>query len=143
MTEQERQTAPPPAKDPMKSFRGIMAGTLIIESIVVALALPVIAKLGAGISSAQGWIVIGVAVALLLCCGLLRFPWLTWVVLALQVVLMGFFFASLPSVGSMGVLFFAIWLGLFRMRAAVAKLMAQGALPSQQPSQEPGEQPNG
>ena len=36
------------APDPWKSFRGIMAGTLILEAIVVLLALPVVARGGAG-----------------------------------------------------------------------------------------------
>ena len=33
----------PQAPDPWKSFRGVMAGTLILEAIVVLLALPVVA----------------------------------------------------------------------------------------------------
>ena len=41
MTEEPDDTAAPPP-DPWKSFRGVMAGTLILESIVVLLALPVV-----------------------------------------------------------------------------------------------------
>ena len=37
-----RRTATPPPPDPWKSFRGVMAGTLILEAIVVLLALPVV-----------------------------------------------------------------------------------------------------
>ena len=32
--------------DPWKSFRGVMAGTLILEAIVVLLALPVVGMVG-------------------------------------------------------------------------------------------------
>lgn len=124
------QPPAPPARDPMKSFRGIMVGTLIIEAIVVGLALPVVATLGSGITSTQGWLVMAVLAALLACCALVRYPWATYVVIALQLALIAFFF-TLPSVGGIGVLFLAVWLGLFRMRASVAKLMAKGALPSQ------------
>lgn len=43
MTDQE----PTPADaDPWKSFRGVMAATLILEAIVVLLALPVVGTVG-------------------------------------------------------------------------------------------------
>ncbi|MEI7915177.1 MAG: DUF4233 domain-containing protein, partial [Mycobacteriaceae bacterium] len=42
--------APPPASDPWKSFRGVMAGTLILEMITVLLALPVVASVGGGLT---------------------------------------------------------------------------------------------
>ena len=38
--------AGPAAPDPWKSFRGVMAGTLILEAIVVLLALPVVSAVG-------------------------------------------------------------------------------------------------
>ena len=41
MSTQEPET--PNQPDPWKSFRGVMAGTLILEAIVVLLALPVVA----------------------------------------------------------------------------------------------------
>lgn len=122
----------PPAKDPMKGFRGIMAGTLIMEAIVVALALPLVANLGAGVASWQGWSVIAIAVALLLLCAVLRRPWTVAVVLALQVALVAFV-VVLPAVAIIGVLFLALWLWLLWLRRDVARRMAEGRLPSQQP----------
>ncbi|NIJ13285.1 hypothetical protein FHU38_003629 [Saccharomonospora amisosensis] len=124
------EAAAPPAKDPMKSFRGVQVGILVIEAIVVGLALPVVAQLGAGISSLQGWTVIGIAVALLLSCGILRRPWSMWVILALQAGLIAFVVA-LPSVAVIGVLFLAVWLWLMWLRHDVATRMAQGRLPGQ------------
>ncbi|WP_158880713.1 DUF4233 domain-containing protein [Amycolatopsis anabasis] len=130
MTEQEGAVRPP-AKDPLKSFRGVMAGALIMEAITVALALPVIAKLGGGIGTGKGWAVIAIAVALVLCCGVLKRPWSAPVVLALQLGLIAFFFA-LPAVAVIGFVFLAIWLWLLWLRKDVAKRMAEGRLPSQQ-----------
>lgn len=133
MTEEDAQATPrPPAKDPMKSFRGIMAGTLILEAIVVALALPVVANLGAGITSATGWAIIAIAVAHVLLCGLLKRSWALPVVLLLQAALIAFFFV-LPAASIIGILFLAIWLWLLWLRRDVARRMAEGRLPSQQP----------
>ena len=39
-------TEPTQGPDPWKSFRGVMAGTLILEAIVVLLALPVVGQVG-------------------------------------------------------------------------------------------------
>ncbi|WP_020666303.1 DUF4233 domain-containing protein [Amycolatopsis nigrescens] len=127
------QQVPKPAKDPMKSFRGVLAGTLIMEAITVALALPVVAKLGGGIDSAKGWAVIAIAVALVVCCGLLKYSWVVPVVLALQLGLIAFFFV-LPAVAIIGLLFLAILVWLLWLRREVAKRMAAGTLPSQQPT---------
>ena len=140
--EPEPGTPRPPAKDPMKSFRGVMAGTLIMEGIVVALALPVVATLGSGIGSATGWAVIALALALVVLCGMLRHRWAVPVVLVLQVALIAFFFA-LPAVSIIGMLFLAIWLWLLWLRRDVTRRMAEGRLPSQQPPASPRRHPDG
>lgn len=121
---------PAPAKDPWKGFRGVQAGTLILEAIVVGLALPVVAQLGDGLTSFQGWAVGGIAVAHVVCSGLLRFSWSIWVILGLQAALLAFV-ATLPWVAVIGVLFLAVWLWLMWLRRDVARRMAQGRLPSQ------------
>ncbi|RSM77495.1 DUF4233 domain-containing protein [Amycolatopsis sp. WAC 01375] len=125
------ETPKPPAKDPMKSFRGVMAGSLIMEGITVALALPVVAKLGGGVGSLTGWSVIVIAVALIVLCGFLKKPWAVPAVLVLQVALIAFFVA-LPAVAILGVVFLGIWLWLLWLRKDVARRMAAGMLPSQQ-----------
>ncbi|WP_410658118.1 DUF4233 domain-containing protein [Amycolatopsis sp. lyj-112] len=121
----------PPAKDPMKSFRGVMAGSLIMEGITVALALPVIAKLGTGVGSFTGWSVIAIAVALIVLCGFLKKPWAVPAVLVLQVALIAFAVA-VPAVAILGVIFLGFWLWLLWLRRDVARRMAAGTLPSQQ-----------
>ena len=125
------QSPEPPAKDPMKSFRGVLAGTLVLEAIVVGLALPVVAQLDSGITSLQGWFVIAIALALLACCGLLRRRATLWIVMALQAALLAFVVA-LPSVALVGLLFLGVLLWLLKLRRDVATRMAEGTLPSQQ-----------
>ncbi|ACU96287.1 MULTISPECIES: DUF4233 domain-containing protein [Saccharomonospora] len=127
----EATSVPPPATDPMKGFRGVQAGTLVLEAIVVGLALPVVAQLGDGLTSLQGWTVSGIAVGLLVCTGLLRFPWSIWVILALNVGLLAFV-VTLPWVAVIGVMFLAVWGWLMWLRRDVARRMARGLLPSQQ-----------
>jgi hypothetical protein len=121
----------PPAKDPMKSFRGVMAGALILEAITVGLAVPVVARLGGGVDTAGGWAVIAVAVALVACCGFLRRRWIVPVILALQLALIALVVA-LTAVAVIGVLFLAFWLWALWLRRDVARRMAAGLLPSQQ-----------
>ncbi|WP_414635929.1 DUF4233 domain-containing protein [Amycolatopsis sp.] len=120
-----------PAKDPMKSFRGVMAGVLVLEAITVGLAVPVVARLGGGVGTFGGWTVIAVAVALVACCGLLKRSWIVPVILALQLVLIALV-VSLPAVAVIGLLFLAFWLWALWLRRDVARRMAQGRLPSQQ-----------
>lgn len=121
--------------DPMKGFRAVLTGTLILEAIVVALSLLVVAKLGSGLDTWQGYLVGGLTLALVLTCGLLRFPWGTWVAVGLQVVMIGCFFVA-TALGVLGVVFGLVWTYLLWLRRDVAKRMAEGRLPSQQPSTE-------
>ena len=59
----------PPASDPWKSFRGVMAATLILEIIVVLLALPVVASVGGGLRPASTGYLLGFAGLLVLLAG--------------------------------------------------------------------------
>ena len=52
--------------DPWKSFRGVTAGTLILEAIVVLLALPVVGAVGGGLSAGALTYLLGLAAALIL-----------------------------------------------------------------------------
>lgn len=117
--------------DPMRSFRGVMVGTLILEAIVVLLALPVVAKLGAGVSTWQGIVVGALALALLASCVLVRRPGGMGVAFGLQLLMIGNWI-TLPALGILGVVFLLVWIYLWRLRENVAKRMAEGSLPSQQ-----------
>lgn len=120
--------------DPMRSFTGVMAATLLLEMVVVLLSIPVVAKLGSGMATWQGVLVGALALCLLLTCAVLRKPWGIWVAAGLQVVLIACWVA-LPALGVMGLVFGAAWAILLWMRWDVAKRMAQGRLPSQQPAE--------
>lgn len=119
-------------KDPMKGFRGVMSGTLILEAITVALALPVVNKFGGGISTGVGWTVLAIAVALVVLCGLVKRPWAVPAILALQVALIVMVF-WLPAIAVLGAIFLGVWLWLLWLRRDVARRMAEGTLASQQP----------
>ena len=65
--------APPPdgsRPDPWKSFRGVTAGTLILEAIVVLLALPVVGAVGGGLNAGVLIYLLGLAAVLILLAGL-------------------------------------------------------------------------
>lgn len=120
-----------PGKDPLRSFRGVMAATLLLEALVVALALPLVAKLGDGVGTGQGALVLGLVVALLVACGLLRFRWVPVLIVTIQLVMVAGVVA-LTALGIIGVVFLMVWAWLFWLRRDVARRMAEGRLPSQQ-----------
>ncbi|KRE28317.1 hypothetical protein ASG82_06380 [Mycobacterium sp. Soil538] len=125
-------TAPP---DPWKSFRGVMAGTLILESIVVLLALPVIGAVGGGLTGASTAYVIGVAVLLILMAGVQRRTWAIWANVSVQLLLVAGW-AVYPGVGFIGLLFLVVWLLIAYLRAEVLRRQKRGLLPGQQPDPE-------
>lgn len=125
-------SAPP---DPRKGFRGVMAGTLVMEAITVALALFAVAELYGGLNSVVGYLVGFDALALVVTCAFVRHDWAVIVILALQLVLVGCIFSAI-AVGVVGVLFLAVWVYLLWLRREVSRRMAAGQLPSQQPSRQ-------
>ena len=125
-------TDAPPQPDPWKSFRGVMAGTLILEAIVVLLALPVVARFGGGLTAFSGGYLIGFAVVLVLLAGVQGRPWAIWVNIALQVVLIAGVVVH-GAVGFIGVLFLAVWALIAYLRAEVLRRQKRGLLPGQQP----------
>ena len=117
--------------DPLRSFAGVMAATLLLETVVVLLSIPVVSNLGSGMATWQGVLVGVLAAALLLTCAVLRRPWGIWVAVGLQLVMI-VCWVALPALGILGVVFGLAWAILLWMRRDVAKRMAQGRLPSQQ-----------
>jgi Protein of unknown function (DUF4233) len=117
--------------DPWKSFRGVMAGTLILEAIVVLLALPVVARVGNGLSAISAGYLIGLAVVLVLLAGVQGRPWAIWANLAIQVVLIAGVFVY-GAIGFIGVIFLVVWLLIAYLRAEVLRRQRQGLLPGQQ-----------
>ena len=125
----------PAAPDPWKSFRGVMAGTLVLEAIVVLLALPVVSVLGGGLTAVTGTYLVGLAVVLILLAGMQGRPWAIWVNLGLQPVLIaGWVFSG--AVGFIGLVFTGVWLLILYLRSEVKRREARGLLPGQQPPPE-------
>ncbi|OAN38789.1 DUF4233 domain-containing protein [Mycolicibacterium iranicum] len=118
------------APDPWKSFRGVMAGTLILEAIVVLLALPVVGAVGPGLTGFSMAYVIGVAVLLVLMAGVQGRSWAIWANLGVQVLLVAGWFLY-PGIGFIGLLFLLVWLLIAYLRAEVLRRQKRGLLPGQ------------
>ncbi len=117
--------------DPWRSFRGVMAGVLVLEAIVVLLALPVVAVVGHGLTTATATYLIGVAAVLVVLSGLQRWPWMIWVNLALQLVVIAGFVVH-AAIGFIGGLFAGVWLLIVYLRIEVQRRQKRGLLPGQQ-----------
>jgi len=129
------QPETPAAPDPWKSFRGVMAGTLILEAIVVLLALPVVSVLDGGLTAVTATYLIGLAGVLILLVGLQGRPWAIWVNLGIQLVLIaGWVFSG--AVGFIGLVFAGVWLLILYLRREVKRREERGLLPGQQPPPE-------
>ena len=124
---------PAQAPDPWKSFRGVMAGTLILEAIVVLLALPVVSAVGGGLTPGSTVYVIGIAVLLVLMAGVQGRPWAIWANIAVQVLLIAGF-AVYAGIGFIGLLFTVVWLLIAYLRAEVLRRQRRGLLPGQEGS---------
>jgi len=132
MTEQPPEDAverPPP--DPWRSFRGVMAGTLILEAIVVLLALPVVSVSQGGLTPLSGGFLIGFAVVLVLLAGVQGRPWALAANLGIQVVLIAGWLVH-AAIGFIGVVFAAVWALIAYLRAEVRRRQEHGLLPGQQ-----------
>lgn len=122
-----------PSVDPWKGLRGIMAGTLVLEAIVIGLVLTVIARLDGG-AHFQTWKVVFVsvlAIVMIVASGLQRKPWAIPMNVALATL------AVIPgwivhwSMGVCGLMFAAVWAYILYLRWDLARRMAGGFLPSQ------------
>jgi hypothetical protein len=132
VTNQPLDTPPAPA-DPWKSFRGVMAGTLILEAIVVLLALPVVSVADGGLTWTSGGYLIGLSVVLILLAGVQGKPWALKANLVVQVVVVTGALVH-PAVGFIGVVFAAVWALIAYLRAEVKRRQDRGQLPGQQDS---------
>lgn len=120
----------PPATDPWKGFRGVMAGTLVLEAIVVLLALPVVSTVGGGLGWFSTLYLVGMAVAFILAAGMQGRPQAMQINLALQVfVLLGGFIHL--SIAIVGVVFLAVWIYLLYLRRDITRRIERGMLRGQ------------
>ncbi|MEV0948473.1 DUF4233 domain-containing protein [Rhodococcus sp. NPDC049939] len=120
----------PPTSDPWKGFRGVVAGSLILEAIVVLLALPVVATVGGGLTWLSGTYLVGLSILMILGAGLQGRPWAMTYNLLLQVALILGFFVH-ESIGIVGLVFAILWGYILYFRKKVRQRMEQGLLPGQ------------
>ncbi len=104
----------------MRGLRGIFAGTLVMEAIVVGLALLVVHRLGGGMGGPAGWYTAGLALAMVVAAFVQRRRWGLGLALTLQAAMVAGWFAH-PALGAMGVLFVLVWSYLLYVRSAVTR----------------------
>lgn len=122
----------PPANDPWKGFRGVTAGTLILEAIVVGLTFPIVAKLGGGVTLWSG-LYLGLLIVLIIAAaGKQGEPWAMKFDFLLQalVIVGGVIHWSIAVVG---VVFLCVWVYIAIIQRDVRRRIARGQLPGQEP----------
>ncbi|GAA1091538.1 DUF4233 domain-containing protein [Tsukamurella spumae] len=122
----------PPTKDPWKSFRGILSGTLILEMIVILLALPVVIKLTSGLTGVKIAYVLLLAAACFAGCLVVKKPWAIPAFCVLQVAVIAGF-AVHWGIGAVGIVFGLVWAYIVYIERDVKKRMAEGRLQGQEP----------
>lgn len=122
----------PPTVDPWRGLRGVMAGTLILEAIVVMLAFPIVVRVGGGLT-AWSAVYLGVlTLALILGSGLQGRSWALPYDLALQVITVAGWIVHW-SIGAVGVVFLLVWLYIAYIKRDVRLRMERGLLNGQEP----------
>lgn len=121
-----------PENDPLKGLRGVMAGTLVLESIVILLVLTVITRVhdGDGATVFNIAYVLGLGLAMLVAAFIQRMRWADQLNIGLQVLAVAGFIVH-PSMGVMGVLFALVWWYIYHLRNNLLERMRRGLLPSQ------------
>ncbi|GAA4259236.1 DUF4233 domain-containing protein [Dactylosporangium darangshiense] len=111
-------SAPAGLKNPAGAVRGMGAGGLVVEGLVLLLALLPLAKLGHGDNAAAMWVCGVLAVVCFALCGLLKHSWAWIAALLVQVVLLagGFLHWSLLA---LGVVFGPAWVYVLYVRRSV------------------------
>lgn len=124
-------STPSQQPDPWKSFRGVMAGTLILEVIVVLLALPVVSVFHGGLTPLSGGYLIGMAIVLALMSGMQGRSWALAANIGIQFVLILGAFIDV-TIGIVGIIFLLVWVLIWYLRYEVKRRQDRGLLPGQQ-----------
>lgn len=122
-----------PAKDPLKGLRGVMAGTLVMQSISVLLGLTVVSRVDGGsiIGHTAGMAYIAIlGVVLFLLAFVQQREWAVKANIVTQVFSLLSFVAHW-SMGFVGVIFALVWLYIFHLRKNLLQRMERGLLTTQ------------
>ena len=122
-----------PAKDPMKGLRGVMAGTLVMESISMLLVLTVIAKVDGGAHwTTFNWVfVTAVGVAMFFWAFMQKRPGALSINLMLNVIAVGGGLFVHYSMVIMALIFIAVWMYILVLRKNLLERMKRGLLTTQ------------
>lgn len=122
-----------PSKDPMKGLRGVMAGTLVMESISMLLVLTVIAKVDGGAHwTTFNWVfVTAVGVAMFLWAFMQKRPGALSIDLMLNVIAVGGGLFVHYSMVIMALIFIAVWMYILVLRKNLLERMKRGLLTTQ------------
>jgi hypothetical protein len=113
----------PVPPDPLRGLRGIFAGILVMEAVVVGLALLVVGRLGQGLAGPAGWYTAALALAMVIAAGVQRLWWGLGLALTLQLAMVAGWLAH-PVLGGLGLLFVLVWGYLLYVRRAVRRRAA-------------------
>jgi hypothetical protein len=106
-------------RNPAAAVRGVGAGTLVIEAIVLLLALVPLKKLAGEQATAGIWLCVALVVVLGLLAGLLRRPWAWWAATLVPLsLLVGGVFVHWALI-ALGVLFGLVWAYVLNVRHTV------------------------
>ncbi|ALA66951.1 DUF4233 domain-containing protein [Corynebacterium lactis] len=121
-----------PAKDPLKGLRGVMAGTLVMQSISVLLGLTVVTRVAGGqLNETFSITYISIlGIALFVMAFLQKRRW----ALAANIVLQVFGILAVfthVSMGFVGVFFAVVWMYILHLRKNLIQRMERGLLTTQ------------
>lgn len=121
-----------PVKDPMKGLRGVMAGTMMMESISFYLVLTVILRVDNGAYwTTPNWVyVTAVSTVMLLLSFLQGKKWALGADIGIQVFALAGFFVHV-SMGIMAIVYIAVWWYLLYLRKNLLERMKRGLLTTQ------------
>ncbi|MHC9555180.1 DUF4233 domain-containing protein [Corynebacterium diphtheriae] len=121
-----------PVKDPMKGLRGVIAGTMMMESISFYLVLTVILRVDNGAYwTTPNWVyVTAVSTVMLLLSFLQGKKWALGADIGIQVFALAGFFVHV-SMGIMAIVYIAVWWYLLYLRKNLLERMKRGLLTTQ------------
>ncbi|GAA1811211.1 hypothetical protein GCM10009682_35890 [Luedemannella flava] len=108
-------------RNPAAAVRGIGAGGLAAEGIVLLLAIRPVQVLGAHLTGLAVTVIVVLAVLCLALAGLMRHAWAWWAGAAVQVALVACGFVFHASLGVLGVIFGLLWGYLLWVRRSVLR----------------------
>lgn len=121
-----------PKNDPLKGVRGVMAGTHIMEAIVIFLVLTVVTRVNNGEAATTFNLIYVSALGLLMVVAafLQKAKFADPMNIGLQVLAVAGFFVHI-SMGAVALMFAAVWWYIYHLRGNLVNRMKRGLLPSQ------------